>query len=166
MHNVYITFFGWFDNSPPGNAIAYPKNGGNPTVHNVATAGGTFSNPSTFATDGLAKDGPEFAVGTLIYVPFLQKYFISEDECSGSGPPVAGTGNCEADWEKKKEFHVDLWLGGNPPGNETDSLNCEDSLTTSGPVGTIIVNPPNNEPVDTTPIFNSNTNACEKLTPF
>ena len=112
-----------------------------------------------------AKDG-EFKVGQLIYVPFLQKYFINEDECTGSGPPVAGTGNCEADWEKKKEFHVDLWLGGNPPGNETDSLNCEDSLTSSGPVATIIVNPPSNEPVDSTPIFNSNTNACEKLTPF
>jgi hypothetical protein len=128
----------------------------------VATAGGTFNNPSSFASD--AKDG-EFQVGDVIYVPYLKKYFINEDECTGSGPPVAGTGNCEADWEKNKEYHVDLWLGGNPPSNETDVLNCEDSLTTSGPVATIILGPPGNEPVDTTPLYNSSTNTCEGITP-
>jgi hypothetical protein len=56
-------------------------------------------------------------------------------------------------------------LGGNPPSNETDVLNCEDSLTTSGPVATIILNPPSNEPVDTTQLYNSSTNTCEGITP-
>jgi hypothetical protein len=159
---VYVTFYGWWDNSPPGNAIAYPANGGYPTLHNVATAGGSYSNPSSFASD--SKDG-EFKVGAVIYVPYLKKYFINEDECTGSGPPVAGTGNCEADWEKQKEYHVDLWLGGNPPSNETDVLNCEDAMTTSGPVATIILNPPSNEPVDSTQLYNSSSNTCEGITP-
>src|SRR5579883_2720735 len=162
INNVYVTFYGWWDNSPPGNAIAYPKNQGNPTLHNVATAGGTFSNPSSFASD--AKDG-EFKVGDVIYVPYVKKYFINEDECTGSGPPVAGTGNCEADWEKRHEYHVDLWLGGNPPSNENDVLNCEDSLTSSGPVAQIILHPPSNEPVSSTPLYNSSTNTCANITP-
>src|SRR5579884_3398569 len=150
---VYITFYGWPDNSPPGNAIAYPG-----TFHNVATTGGSRANPSTYASD--AKDG-EFAVGTIIYVPFLKKYFVNEDECTGSGPPIAGTGNCEADWEKKHQYHVDLWLGGKGVNTNT-VLNCEDSLTG---FGTIIVNPDSNRPVDTTPILSSS-GVCEKLSPF
>ena len=40
---VYMTFYGWPDNSPPGDAIAYAKSDGFPTVHNGA--GGT-GNPT------------------------------------------------------------------------------------------------------------------------
>ena len=62
INNVYVTFYGWWDNSPPGNAIAYPG-----TLHNVATAGGSFSNPSTFATDGI--DGEMHGLFGAITVP-------------------------------------------------------------------------------------------------
>jgi hypothetical protein len=36
-------------------------------------------------------------------------------------------------------------------------INWEDALTQQGDV---IINPPSNEPVDTTPLFDSNTNTC------
>jgi len=153
LTNVYVTLYGWYDNSPAGNGIAYPANAGFPTIHNVATAGQTYSNPGTFATDALS--GGEMAVGTIIYNPRFQKYFVLEDECSGSGPDP---GNCEYDWKKSKKYHIDLWLGGNPPANDNDVANCEDSLTFDGE--TIIQNPPSNETVNTKPLFNSNTNTC------
>jgi len=153
LSNVYVTLYGWPDNSPAGDAIAYPANGGYPTIHNVATAGQSYSNPGTFATDALSNG--EMPVGTVVYDPHFQKYFILEDECSGSGPDP---GNCENDWVTKKKYHIDLWLGGNPPANDNDVDNCEDSLTLDGQ--TIIENPPSNESVNTTPLYNSNTNTC------
>jgi hypothetical protein len=169
LNDVYITLYGWPDNSPPGNAIAYPENAGYPTIHNVATVGQTYSSPGTFATAAISSQDPvkgEMAVGTKIYVPAFQKYFILEDECSGSGPDP---GNCESDWSPHKIYHVDLWLGGNPPANDTDVNNCEYALTigtadystnsvTNG--GTIIENPPSTETVNTTPLYNSSTNTC------
>jgi|SRR5579883_893884 len=138
-----VTLYGWPDNSPPGNAIAFPKNGGNPTIHNVATAGGTFAKPGTFATDAA-----EHKPGTIIYVPAVQKYFIMEDECV----------QCDSDWNNGRHRHVDLWLGGNPPANVNDVINCEDKLTQTS--GTIIVNPASTEPVSSKPLYNSKTNAC------
>ena len=67
--SVYATFYGWADNSPPGGAIAYPKSDGNPTVHETAGGSGTYADPITFATDKA-----ELPVGTLLYVPFIEKY--------------------------------------------------------------------------------------------
>jgi hypothetical protein len=49
--NFLVTLYGWPDNSPPGNAIAYPADGGYPTIHNAAGGTGTYANPVTFATD-------------------------------------------------------------------------------------------------------------------
>jgi hypothetical protein len=146
LSNVYVTLYGWPDNSPPGDTIAYPASSGYPTIHNVATAGQSYSSPGTFATDALSNG--ELAVGTIVYDPHFQKYFILEDECV----------QCETDWQNSQKRHIDLWVGGNPPANDTDVDNCEDSLTLDGQ--TIIENPPSNESVNTTPLYNSNTNTC------
>jgi len=48
---------------------------------------------------------------------------------------------------------------GGQNGNVNAVINCEDSLTQSG---SVIVNPPSNEPVSSTPLFNSSTNTCFK----
>jgi hypothetical protein len=142
-----VTLYGWPDNSPPGAAIAYPKNGGFPTLHNTAGGTGSFSNPVTYATSKA-----ELPIGTKVYYPFLKRYFIMEDDC------VA----CDQDWAGHgpdggpKFKHIDLWVGGQN-GDPNAVINCEDSLTQSG---TVIVNPPSNEPVSTTPLFNSSTNTC------
>src|SRR2546423_11072578 len=41
---TFLTFFGWWDNTPPGGDIAFPK------LHNTAGGKGTFADPITFAT--------------------------------------------------------------------------------------------------------------------
>jgi hypothetical protein len=126
----YTTFYGYVDNSPPGRAIAHP------CIHSQAGGVGTWSNPVTFA-EHIDLNGPWCQ---KIYVPFLKKYFIHEDQCN----PCGGVNN----------NHVDLWMGGdsNSTHNPEKSalLNCENKWTGHN---TVILNPPSNEPVDTTALF-------------
>jgi hypothetical protein len=144
---MLVTLYGFVDNSPPGKDIALPR------IHSQAGGTGSFQDPETFATDQ-----KELAPGTIVYYPFLQKYFIMEDECD----------ECDQDWESHGPDggpnlrHIDLWAGGD--GNsisnpeKTALLNCEDDLTRTGQV---IVNPPSNLPVDSRPVFASSTLACQ-----
>jgi hypothetical protein len=134
-YSMYCTLYGWLDNSPPGNAIAYPQ------IHSGAGGTGTYSDPVTFATDE-----NELAPGTIVYVAYMEKYFIMEDDCA----------QCDTDWTSSSKRHIDLWAGGNGSSGQA-LLNCEDSLTEQA---NVIVSPPNNETVDTTPIFNSSTKQC------
>jgi hypothetical protein len=136
-YNMYVTLYGWPDNSPPGNAIAYPK------IHSGAGGSGTYSDPVTFATDK-----SELAAGTKVYYPYLKKYFIMEDDCA----------ECDGEWNDSRYRHIDLWAGGS---NSTASqvLACEDKLTQDGQVP-VIVNPPSNETVSSTPIFSTSTKKC------
>jgi len=149
-----VTLYGWPDNSPPGADIAYPKSDGNPTIHNSAGGSGTYSNPITYATDK-----SELPVGTKVYYPYLHRYFIMEDDCV----------ECDQDWTGHgpdggpKLYHIDLWIGGKG-GNSSKVISCEDDLTQDS--ASVIVNPPSNEPVDTTPLYNSSTNKCYNPSSF
>lgn len=135
--SMYVTFYGFDDNTPAGTGIAYQKNEGYPTVHNQATEGkGTYHDPITLATSK-----SELAIGTIVYVPFLEKYFIMEDECSV----------CDSDWSKQHKYHVDLWMGPQAPSPKPALNSCEDALTRD--FTTIVVNPANNLKVDTIPLF-------------
>src|SRR5262249_43801558 len=88
--NVYQTMYGWPDNDPPGTAaIAHP------VLHQQAGGTGTYEDPITFASD--PRDLP---FGTIIYVPYLQKYFIAEDTCA------------EALKSTSDPVQIDLWTGG------------------------------------------------------
>jgi hypothetical protein len=139
--SFYVTLYGWPDNSPPGGTIEYP------TLHNTAGGTGSYADPVTYATDKA-----ELPVGTKVYYPFLKKYFIMEDGCD----------ECDQDWTGHGPdggpnfYHIDLWVGGQG-GNADKVLDCEDALTQQG---NVIVNPPSNEPVNSTPLFNSSTNTC------
>jgi hypothetical protein len=145
---AFLTFYGWWDNTPPGNGISHP------VIHSGAGGKGTFSDPIT-----LASATAEIGVGKKIWVPRVRKYFIMEDDCE----------ECRADWSGHGPDggpglrHYDLWLGGKG-GDPFAAINCEDALTTyndSGPIlESVIANPPSNEPVDPTPIFNTSTGAC------
>jgi Ricin-type beta-trefoil lectin domain len=143
---VYATYYGWYDNTPPGCATAYSG---------CAGGNGTYKHPITFASDK-----KEFPVGTILYYPTIEKYVVMGDDCQ----------ECDEDWAGKgpdggpKFHHVDLWIGGKG-GNEFDVINCEDGLTQGLPDGAalqtpFIVNPPADMPVSTEPLFNSHTNHC------
>ena len=140
-HSFYVTLYGWPDNSPPGGDIAFPASGGYPTIHDSAGGTGTYSDPITFATDQ-----SELAPGTRVYYPFLHRYFIMEDECT----------ECDQDWSQGK-YHIDLWIGGQG-GDSNAVINCEDALTQDS--ADVIIDPPSNESVDTTPLFDSGSNTC------
>jgi chitinase len=69
---------------------------------------------------------------------------------------------CDNDWRNGK-YHIDLWVGGQG-GNTNAVIACENSLTQSN--GQVIIDPASNEPVDTTPLFNSATNQCYNPSSF
>ena len=141
--SVYVTFYGWADNSPPGGAIAYPRSGGYPTLHETAGGTGTYADPITFATDKA-----EFPVGTRLYVPFIEKYVIMEDDCV----------ECDSDWTSSQKWHVDLWMNSNGTESTSALTSCEDRWTRdSAPVE---VAPPDGRTVTTTPLFTPATNTC------
>jgi hypothetical protein len=141
--NFMVTLYGWPDNSPPGDAIAYP------TDHNVAGGTGTFDDPITFATDQ-----DELPAGTVVYYPYLHRYFVMEDDCA----------ECDQDWTGQGPdggpnfYHIDLWIGGQNAQSDSDVINCEDDLTQNS--AEVVVNPPSDEPVDTTPLFDSSSDTC------
>jgi F5/8 type C domain/Ricin-type beta-trefoil lectin domain len=146
---TFLTFYGWWDNTPPGGDIAFPK------IHSTAGGKGTFADPITFATAT-----QELSPGTKVWVPRVKKYFIMEDSCE----------ECTADWTGHGPDggpnlrHIDLWIGGKG-GSPFDAIDCEDALTHSNDDGTpvlepVIANPPSNEPVDSTPLFNTGTGEC------
>ena len=152
-----MTFYGYFDNSPPGTAIAHP------VLHSGAGGVGTFDDPITFAVAPEVQN--KVPAGTRIYIPSLQKYFIMEDDCTSSGPggePVQGQG---CDGELKDGINeFDLWIDGDPHKNATDNpgsgsgnndnnmTNCEDTLTASKV--TVIMNATDGKTVNTKPLDN------------
>lgn len=147
---VYLTFYGYNDNSGAtenqhGSAdIAYPKNAGYPTPHNLATEGkGTYTDPVTFAARD--NDQKTFPIGSVIYVPLVRKYFVMEDQCGDNDPQGCLHGS----------HHVDLWLGPQSASDSTALGNCEDNSTPSGTVK-VVINPSSTLTVDTTPMFKNN----------
>lgn len=143
---AYITYYGWYDNTPPGCATAYSG---------CAGGTGTYRNPITFASYR-----KEFPLHAIVYYPTVEKYFVMGDECQ----------ECQADWTGKGPdggphlHHLDLWLGGEK-GNEFDVINCEDGLTQGMPNGRplltpLILDPPSDLPVSSEPLFDSRTNHC------
>jgi hypothetical protein len=146
---TFLTFYGWYDNTPPGNDISFPK------IHSGAGGKGTFADPITFAT---AK--AELAPGTKVWVPRVKKYFIMEDSCQECGDDWSGHGPNGGPGLR----HIDLWIGGKG-GSAFDAIDCEDALTHYNADGTptlepVVVNPPSNEQFDATPLFNTQTGEC------
>jgi len=153
-----MTLYGFFDNSPPGTAIAHPQ------IHTGAGGIGTFSDPITFAVAPEVQN--RVPPGTVMYIPSLKKYFIMEDDCTSSGPggvPVQGQG---CDGELKVGINeFDLWIDGDPHKNARDNpgagphntnsnmTSCEDKLTADKVE--VIMNATDGQPVDTTPLLNN-----------
>jgi hypothetical protein len=127
-----ITFYGWPDNSPPGNGIAHG------IIHKHAGGDGTYCNPTTFATE--RANNKEIPYGIKIYVPFIKQYFIREDLCAASGPRKgSGSNGCRKLW-------FDLWIGGNGKSKAHAVIKCERKLTPNAKVD-VILYPKDGEPV-------------------
>jgi 3D (Asp-Asp-Asp) domain-containing protein len=129
--NLKVTGYGYLDNSPPGAEIAYPD-----SLHQTAGGTGTFANPITFAADP-----SQFAPGTEIYIPALQKYFIMEDYCAAAVQQGGGI--------------VDIWVGGSANSNAAQLNAAESAITQTSEQ--VIVNPASNLPVNTTSLFTDTT---------
>ncbi len=138
---AFMTLYGWADNSPPGPGIAHP------CLHNTAGGVGTYANPVTFATDV-----SELEWCQVIYVPYMKRYFIHEDECS----------ECDADWARLHRYRFDMWAGGDANSRQAPEKKalraCESTWTRADSVidpanPTVIVDPPPGLPVTTAPIF-------------
>jgi hypothetical protein len=142
-YTMYVTFYGWDDNSPPGGAIAFPRSDGHPTVHDVAGGTGSYADPLTLATDRL-----ELAVGTIVYLPFLQKYAVMEDDCT----------ECDTDWASGMKRHVDVWMNSNGMETANALYACEDRWTQDAT--SVEVDPPSDRTVDLSPLFDPATNTC------
>jgi hypothetical protein len=140
-----MTAYGWADNSPPGPIIAHP------CLHGSAGGTGTYADPVTFATDV-----SELGWCQVIYVPYMKRYFIHEDECT----------ECDRDWTNSHLYRFDMWAGGDAASRQKPEkralLACESTWTrgnssTDPNNPTIIVDPPSNLPVTTAPIFSGPT---------
>jgi hypothetical protein len=141
-----MTLYGWADNSPPGPVIAHP------CLHASAGGAGTYADPVTFATDVA-----ELPWCEIIYVPYMKRYFIHEDECS----------QCDTDWKNLHLYRFDMWAGGDANSRrapEKKALRaCESTWTRADSVTdpdnpTVMVDPPSDLPVTTAPIFSAPTN--------
>jgi hypothetical protein len=132
---VYLTWYGWPDNDPPGSAvIAYPRSEGYPTVHEVAGGTGSYADPIT-----LASDPREVAIGTRVYIPELERYFIMEDECV----------TAEREWHKRRRWHFDCWVGGQGRPAAAVIAREEELTRDQAPV---ILDPRPGLPVETRPL--------------
>ncbi len=119
-----ITFYGWPDNSPPGNQIAHP------VIHKRAGGDGTYCNPTTFATE--RANDKTIPYGIKIYVPLIEQYFVREDLCAASGPKSgSGSQGCHKLW-------FDLWIGGTATSKSHAVILCERKLTPRGMVPVIL----------------------------
>ena len=124
-----VTLFGYADNDPPGTAIAHPR------IHRGAAGQGTYNDPITFAANP-----KQFAPGTKIYVPYMQKYFVMEDDCA----TAIKTAGYDAPL-------IDLWAGGTASSNYNQLMAAESAHTRDS--AQIIVNPTPGHPVNAAPIF-------------
>jgi hypothetical protein len=143
---VWATYYGWYDNTPPGCGTAYSG---------CAGGSGTYADPITFASYK-----GEFPVGTIIYYPTLKKYFKMGDECQECGLDWTGHGPDGG----PHMYHLDLWVGGKG-GDAFDVINCEDALTLQTASGApvlskFILKPSPDLAVSSTPIFNVKTERC------
>lgn len=99
---AYVTGYTWYDNDPPGGAIA------DPVIHGTAGGRGTYADPITLAV----ADGA-FRPGVRMYIADLRRYFIVEDTCASCG---------------QRPVWVDLWLDGRA-GSAASAQACAERLT-------------------------------------
>ena len=136
---AYTTGYGYWDNTPPSSTVI-----SNPVLHKTAGGTGTWADPVTIAvghsiTNGV--DSLDYPVGTRMYIPNLQKYFIVEDTCGDGDTPQDGPCHNVSRSAPGVTVWFDVWIGGES-GTAKESEDCQATLTDSvGALHTVIVNP-------------------------
>jgi hypothetical protein len=135
-----------------------------------------------------SQGGATLSPGTIIYNPLTMKYYIMEDQCAectadyncaydddypkGTAGDPPASGSCNTD----QYIHIDFWMGPTvSQQNPTNLEACEGNTTIgdvyeinnamNGPLtagstnGTVIINPPNNLPVNPNVLFAGDTSA-------
>ena len=109
--------------------------------------------------------GATLTPGTIIYNPEVQKYFIMEDSCIECGdeyacivsPEDTDDGTVPPGCQPGTNLHIDFWMGPQFSTDSNDLNNCEDNSSVGYPwmggPNQIVVNPPSNLPVVTTPLY-------------
>jgi 3D (Asp-Asp-Asp) domain-containing protein len=139
--SVYNTAYADWDNTPAGSdAIAFPKSGGSPTVHNGTGGSCTYADPTT-----LAVDPRDFPAGTRIYVPSVLCQFMVEDSCA----------DCVADRNAGRPTRIDFFVGGKS-ATKAQTQAYESSITSNGATRQIIVNPDPCKNVIVGPLYETN----------
>jgi len=142
----YVTQYGWPDNTPAGPDIAYTgcttPGGEQVTSDDYTVPGGTNGGNGSYDEPiVMAWYTDQTSFCQIGYVPALEKYYIHADICDPCSNP--------------KDTHWDLWIGGssvNTKGqNHKAIIDCEYTWTFTST--TVILNPPSDEPVDTSPLF-------------
>ena len=146
---AYTTGYGWWDNTPPGSSdIAYP------VIHQTAGGTGTYADPITVAVGHVITNGvdtPDFAPGTIWYVPNLRRYFIVEDACGDGSTPQDEPCHDLATAPQGAQVWLDLWVDGSQM-THAGSNACEDAITG---LNSVIENPAPNYAVVSGPVAGS-----------
>jgi hypothetical protein len=125
-------------------------------MHNSAGGSGTYANPVTMGASKSAIN-----IGSILYVPALKKYVVTEDSCDNR---LSSTTTCYNDWTYSGQRDVFIWIGGNGYSSGYTLSQCDAALRNhiaQSSAGSVLVpNPPSNLAVDTTPLFNTYNNAC------
>lgn len=149
---VKVTFYGYPDNDDGENnfgtniiAHTLPGRYTNEDGAPIAGGEGTYDDPITAAS----KKGNELLPpGALVYIPYLKKYLIVEDECASC------TNN---NW-------IDVWMDSNEDSDGDAVGECESNWTgDDNDRWEVVIDPPNNLEVDTTPLFDTSTNKCSPV---
>lgn len=139
---AYTTSWAALDNTPAGSDIQFDG------THSGGT--GTYQDPISLASGYILNGNTpvfDYPIGTMFYIPNLQRYFVSSDECGGDGNSNPANTPCHKS-EMPPYPQVDLWAG-----NSTDKavLKCEDSITG---IHTLIENPVSTYPVTIGSLYN------------
>lgn len=149
---AYVTGYTWFDNTPPGSATI-----SDPIIHSVADGTGTYADPITVAVGW--STGPtvmDYDPGTIMYMPYLRRYFIVEDKCGDVVPPQNGPCHDLSTADAGATTWVDIWIDGQG-GTESAVQNCANTITG---IHTIIINPVSTYPVVSGSVYN---NGCSQM---
>jgi hypothetical protein len=136
---AYVTGYTYWDNTPPGSAdISHP------IIHQKAGGVGTYADPITVAVGHSilnGKDILDYPAGTKFYMPYLHRYFITEDTCGDGGLPQNGP--CHRGYPSSAKAWLDIWVDGKL-GTRESSNRCAEAITD---VHLVIQNPVSTYPV-------------------